>query len=322
MGVMVSISCITYNHEKYIADAIEGFLMQKTNFEYEILIHDDASTDRTPEIIREYQKKYPDIIKPILQSENKMSKGVRRVGYRYNVTRAQGKYIAVCEGDDFWTSEHKLQKQVDFMESHPECTMCFHAAKIVKEDGKEEIGEIRLFNESKFWPKDKLFYGAGRTNATASIMYRKEYLENPPDFFFKSPVGDTPLALILSYKGRVAYIDEYMSNYRVGVPVSWNSRIHDKKDKYIETMKGILGMLDEFNQYSNYIYDEDIKRRKLEIEVAILKKEDIGKLNFLRHPKVKLYINDYSKAKKMKFYMQVMFPKLYRDLARKIKKEK
>ena len=105
--ILVSICCITYNHEDYIADAIEGFLMQKTDFKYEVLIHDDASTDRTAEIIRKYERKFPNLIKPIYQTENQHSKGIK-VG-KYNIERALGKYIALCEGDDYWVDPCKLQ---------------------------------------------------------------------------------------------------------------------------------------------------------------------------------------------------------------------
>ena len=128
-GILVSIDCTTYNHGKYISDALDSFLMQNTNFKYEILVHDDASTDDTPKIIKEYESIYPDLIKPIYQKENQYSKGLRVSGI--NLRRARGKYIAVCEGDDYWIDPYKLQKQVDYMESHPECSMCTHAAYIV-----------------------------------------------------------------------------------------------------------------------------------------------------------------------------------------------
>lgn len=119
---LVSISCITYNHEKYIRDCLEGFLMQKTNFQYEILIHDDASTDNTQTIIREYQAHFPDIIKPILQVDNKYSQG--KNVFKINNDRALGKYIALCEGDDFWCDPQKLQVQCDFMEANPDFSFC------------------------------------------------------------------------------------------------------------------------------------------------------------------------------------------------------
>ena len=100
--IILSIHCLTYNHEKYIAEAIDSFLMQKTNFKFEILIHDDASTDRTVDIIKKYQQKYPEIIKPIFQTENQYSKGVNKINYKFNFIRSKGKYIALCEGDDYW----------------------------------------------------------------------------------------------------------------------------------------------------------------------------------------------------------------------------
>lgn len=120
---IVSICCITFNHEKYIRDAIEGFLMQKTLFPFEILIHDDASTDRTSYIIREYEEKFPDVIKPIYQTENQYSKGIS-ISATYQFPRARGKYIAMCEGDDYWTDPLKLQKQVDFLEKNPMFVLC------------------------------------------------------------------------------------------------------------------------------------------------------------------------------------------------------
>lgn len=114
---LVSICCLAYNHEKYISECLDGFLMQKVDFDFEILIHDDASTDNTAEIIKIYQTKYPEIIKPIYQKENQYSKGVSPT-FKYNFPRSKGKYIAMCEGDDYWTDPFKLQKQVDFLETH------------------------------------------------------------------------------------------------------------------------------------------------------------------------------------------------------------
>ena len=134
---LVSIVSLTYNHEKFIRRALESFIMQKTNFEYEIIIHDDASTDNTQQIIREYKKKYPEIIKPILQEENQKSKGsgiVTKTAY----SAARGKYIALCEGDDYWTDPLKLQKQVEFLENNIEYVGCYHKAQLIN-----EIDELR-----------------------------------------------------------------------------------------------------------------------------------------------------------------------------------
>jgi glycosyltransferase involved in cell wall biosynthesis len=124
---LVSICCLTFNHEAFVRQCLDGFLMQKTDFDIEILVHDDASTDNTQSILREYESKYPDKIFPLYETENKYSNGYKgRMDIVFNYARARGKYIASCEGDDYWTDPQKLQKQVDFMESHPDYSVCFH----------------------------------------------------------------------------------------------------------------------------------------------------------------------------------------------------
>ena len=124
---LVSICCLTYNHEPFIRQCLDGFLMQNTDFGVEILIHDDASTDNTPGILKEYADRYPDKIFPLFETENKYSHGYKgRMDIVFNYARAKGKYIATCEGDDYWTDPDKLQKQVNFMEAHPEYSVCFH----------------------------------------------------------------------------------------------------------------------------------------------------------------------------------------------------
>lgn len=139
---LVTISCITYNHESYIRDAIEGFLHQITSFPIEILIHDDASTDGTASIIREYEQEYPGLILPIYQSENQYSRGVR-ISPTYQFPRARGKYIALCEGDDYWTDPLKLQKQVDFLDKHSEYSLCCGGYEILDVN----TGEMRVVNK-------------------------------------------------------------------------------------------------------------------------------------------------------------------------------
>ena len=123
---LVSICCLTYNHAQFIRKCLDGFLMQETDFQIEILIHDDCSTDCTIEIIEEYTAKYPELIFPLYEEENQYSRGGAGKMDLYNYRRARGKYIAYCEGDDYWTNPLKLQKQVDFMEANPEYSVCFH----------------------------------------------------------------------------------------------------------------------------------------------------------------------------------------------------
>lgn len=133
---MVSICCITYNHVSYISKALDGFLNQKTNFPIEILIHDDASTDGTEEIIKKYTSKYPNIIFPVLQKENKYSSGIP-INASFNFPRARGKYIAMCEGDDYWIDENKLQWQIDFLEKNTDVAACTHEVLVNNDTGKD-----------------------------------------------------------------------------------------------------------------------------------------------------------------------------------------
>ncbi|MFR5732241.1 MAG: glycosyltransferase family 2 protein [Clostridium sp.] len=128
-GIMVSVCCITYNQASYIRDALEGFVNQQTDFAYEVLIHDDASSDGTAEIIREYAEQYPDLIFSILQTENQYSKGLTNVSGTFNFPRARGKYIAMCEGTTTGPMMPKLQKQVDYLEANPGCSLCFPQRK-------------------------------------------------------------------------------------------------------------------------------------------------------------------------------------------------
>ena len=172
---LVSICCITYNHSQFIRKCLDGFLMQKTDFPIEILIHDDCSTDGTTEIIREYEAKYPDLIFPLYEEENQYQQGKAGEIDFYNYHRARGKYIAYCEGDDYWTNPLKLQKQVDFMETNPEYSVCFHnfqiydvrnakwskpsykQGKILQIGGEDISTEIFLHNANYGQPLTMLF---------------------------------------------------------------------------------------------------------------------------------------------------------------------
>ena len=257
---MVSINCITYNHEKYIADAIESFLMQKTNFNYEILIYDDASTDKTADIIREYETKYPGLIKPIYQTENQYSKGVKTINFTFR--RAEGKYIAVCEGDDYWTDPYKLQKQVDYMEKHPECSMCVHAAYRVLPDKTKLKLHLRPNRGNKvFTVEEVIQQGDGGLFATNSILFPAVFSTNRPYFYEKAPVGDYPLAIYLALQGIVYYIDEFMSAYRVGVKGSWSSMMSSANiETRVAFNEAIANMLNEINRYTEYKYDSTIRK--------------------------------------------------------------
>ena len=172
---LVSINCMTYNHKAFIRQCLDGFMMQKCSFDFEVLIHDDASTDGTQDIIREYEVKYPDIIKPIYQKENQYSKGIDP-SLKYNAPRVKGKYIALCEGDDYWTDPYKLQKQVDFLESHPDYVMCSHRFNQYIQDKNLLEEEKNLTFQGADYDLKNLIGGKWLTQ-TLTVMYRRSALD-------------------------------------------------------------------------------------------------------------------------------------------------
>jgi glycosyltransferase involved in cell wall biosynthesis len=269
--ILVSILCITYNHIDYISKAIDGFLKQKTDFCYEIIIHDDASTDKTAEIVLGYAKRYPDLIKTIIQKENQKSKGVK-IFATYLFPAAAGKYIALCEGDDYWTNPLKLQRQVDFMKSNPSCSMCFHAADVIDVRTDRKIGVIRPFKKTNILPSEKLFFGGGNDVPTASILFLKKFVKDLPGFYFECPVGDHPLALLLSHHGKIGYIDHVMSVRTMWVPDSWNTRFISAKDdvKRISHIRAIIKLLVDYDIYTDHRYRIQIRKRIMSGEIEIL----------------------------------------------------
>lgn len=269
--IMVSIECTSYNHEDFIAEALDSMLMQKTNFAYEILIHDDASTDRTAEIIRSYEQRYPNIIKSICQTENQYSKGV--LVELFNLERASGKYIAVCEGDDYWTDPEKLQRQVDYMEAHPECSMCVHAAERVSAVTKKIVSSIRPSQKDRIFSVEEVIEGGGELFATNSILYSRKKIPEMPEYYLNATIGDYPLVICGALNGTVYYMDRNMSAYRVEVKGSWTDvQVSDveKKQKHLQE---VADMLDEINAYTHFKYDKVINRTKKRDRFYILLKQ-------------------------------------------------
>lgn len=211
--IVVSICCLAYNHAPYIRQCLEGFVMQKCDFAFEVLVHDDASTDKTAEIIKEYQNKYPGIIKPIYQTENKYSKGVK-VTTELQFPRAKGKYIAICEGDDYWTDPYKLQKQVDFLEANPDFVLTSSNAKIIDFEGNLiKENKLDIF-ENTIYSKDDLKNGAFLL--TLTLCFRNKLIKEFPKEFYKVKNSDIFLISILGKYGKGYFsTDIKHSVYRV-----------------------------------------------------------------------------------------------------------
>ena len=233
MEPLVSICCITYNHEKYIADAIESFLMQEVDFPYEIIVHDDASMDNTQKIIKEYESRYPELIKTILQTENQYSKGfqLQRIFAEY----ASGKYLAICEGDDYWTDPHKLQKQIDFLEANVDCIATAHNVRVIDECGllvDDKKHCYKAYPSHTFTLRDAEYFGL--PGQMASLVFRNIWpsinIDMKELYFSCSGNGDQKLAILLTLHGDIFCFADIMADHRkvISGGTSWSAENHGK----------------------------------------------------------------------------------------------
>ncbi len=289
IDIAVSICCLVYNHKDYIRQALDSFLMQKTNFKFEILINDDCSTDGSTEIIREYEAKYPDIIKPLYHEENQYSKSTRTgnmMSILFNFPRVRGKYVAMCEGDDFWTDSHKLQKQFDIMERHPDCAFTAHTVRCANEKGEILKETIPLKNDVSvgMLTSKEAISGICRLPymfQTSSYFFRAEYLPEmigqTPEFFEYSSSMDVLFMLYFSSKGKVYFSDEEMSCYRLqstsSIMSALNQKDKAKNQKLINHYTNHLKSLRAYDEYTNKQYQESIgfAIRKAEYHLMLLK---------------------------------------------------
>lgn len=252
--VLVSIKCMVYNHEPYLRQCLDGFVMQKTNFRFEAIVHDDASTDGTQDIIREYEKKYPDIIKPIYEVENQYRKGTLRA-IMDNAVSESSKYIAICEGDDYWTDPYKLQKQVDYMEAHPDCSLVCSRTAMYSEKQKRIIGEKYWYNHNQKLKTKEIIRRGGGAIPTVSVIYRKEIKDYYPEYCKRCATGDHPLQLMSAVKGYVFYLNDLTCVYRVHNSQSWIGRQKRRvaDTARLKTLHSIIDMLKGFaKDYPQY----------------------------------------------------------------------
>jgi len=221
---MVSILAITYNHEKWIARALDSFVSQKTNFKFEILVHDDASTDSTPDIIREYVRLYPDLIRPIFQVKNQYSVG--NIPHLFVTEMAKGNYLAFCECDDFWNDPYKLQKQVDLLEAYPECSMCVAYTETIDLIEGEEI--LRGVSGAEYPNRDLNFDDIFTLMPSLSTyLLRAECFNKAKKWFGNIVFLDKTLLFIMADIGPIKVLPEVVSahlNQDSGVWTSLNAR--------------------------------------------------------------------------------------------------
>lgn len=307
--VMVSIICLAYNNEPYIAQTLEGFVGQRTEYKFEVLINDDASTDRTADIIRKYEQKYPHIIKPVYQTENQYSKcgkGIKNLTM-FLIEKAEGKYFAFCEGDDYWNSADKIQKQISYMEVHPECTLCIHNAIVVNEQGKIR-GAFHIVKNDREVACDEVIRGGGEFCATNSIVGQMKLAKNPPDYLLKNGL-DYTWQIYLASRGTTYCFKDYMSVYRSGVQGSWTDRMKKNPGAFSGIYERINQMLDEFNIQTGGHYLKSVEDRKLYNKCVICHINRDSKS--FKNEDIKNWVRERNLIFRIKLYFWILCPRLY-----------
>jgi len=294
--MMVSINCVTYNHEYCLEEALDSFLRQETDFAFEILIHDDVSTDGTADIMRKYEHKYPTIVKPIYQTENQFQKNINPMSLLYK--KVQGKYMAFCDGDDFWTDKEKLRLQVAQMEEHPDVDLSFHPVRelIV---GREGAVVSRHAEYNKLFTPREVILNGGEFCPTGSLMFRSSLLPELPDWFKEMIPGDYPMQIVASMKGGALYIDNCMAIYRIGEKGAWSNlaKEDDRKKKLgLDNLHRMLTRIDKYlgyefhEEFQKLMYDSTynfIKVRRVDVEI---RREVFRKNSFVLKDKLAWYL--------------------------------
>ena len=250
----VSVLMITYNQEHYIAQALDSILTQHVNFDYEIVIGEDCSTDRTRSIVLDYQQRYPYRIRVLLPETNL---GMMR-NFMATYTACTGEYVAILEGDDFWTSPHKLQKQVDFLDNKPDFAICFHNSLILSEIDSRSGDQLCRPEQKEVATLEDLLHE--NFIPTLTVMFRNRLFGRFPDWFAELKYGDWPLHLLNAQFGKIGYLNESMAMYRVHGGGAASGAVGDI-DRYLRNIDGIIEVYERFNAFFAYRYDDIIRKR-------------------------------------------------------------
>jgi len=306
-AVTVSIICLTYNHEKYIAQAVNSFLAQKTSFDYEIVIHDDASNDRTAEILKELAAQFPEKVRLIAQKENQYSKFGFSSVLKTALDAASGEYFAFCEGDDYWCDDSKLQVQVDILKQTG-VGMCFHPAAELKNN--EILTPDTAGYSNKFYSASDLIRKDFHFVQTSSIVFSRRALNHLSyDIISRSPVADVIIRIAATVETGAIAIPIIGSVYRVMSEGSWSSTMKNN-DNFLKYIRKMLSTIDELNTYYKDKLSSDFEYYKYMFVMAVVRGVNVslkdkliivGSLNakyrsycylsiFLRLPKVHVYV--------------------------------
>lgn len=269
----VSVVVITYNQERYLAQALESALAQRVNFEYEIVVGEDCSTDGTRAVLMDFYRRYPDRIVPLLRERN--------IGGSKNsmATRAtcRGEYIAMLAGDDYWIADDKLQKQADFLDAHPDWVICCSRGRILDEAGTHEYPSVHPSIPAGEYTVNDLLQG--NFILTCTVMYRRESVGEVPDWLPKRTLGDWPLYAIIATKGKIHLMDEATATYRVHAGAVWSTQpLHHRLGECVR-------MLADLDGHLKFRYTDTIRRTiaRHHWEMATLAQQQGERMETMKH---------------------------------------
>jgi len=305
---VVDIVMPTYNHERFVAQAIESVLAQKTDFQYRLYIADDCSTDGTQAIIKHYAQKHPNRISAVFSPHNIGILHEDRLSIKV-LKLCKARYVALLEGDDFWTDESKLQRQVDFLEGHPNFAISFHNATVIYEDGSKETRNFHPPNQPAVRSLEDLILD--NFIQTNTIMFRRGLFGDFPDWFYSLKLGDWPMHILNAQHGKIGYIDEVMAAYRVHDKGYWTSM--DLSVKLFEIIK----MLDNIDVYLDHKYRRQVRAARAKwYNQIVWVCYDQGELNVDRHHLGKMfrYCGSQERRGLISLLLRRHAPAVYRSL--------
>ena len=303
----VSIICNTYNQVEYIKDALEGFVRQKTNFNFEVLVHDDASTDGTQDIIKLYESNYPKIIKGYYENENQYSKHNGMIS-KIQRGRVTGRFVALCEGDDYWIDENKLQKQYEFLTQHPEYAMCATYAKVIDARNNAELKSTFERADRDISINELIAEENGRIFPTVSVFMRSDVYLHVSSWRYAFPIGDSPAFIDAALQGKVRLMSDTTCVYRLYANNSWTNRMQDISS-FVSFKNKMIHAFELFNLETNQLYNDSVKYRIKEALFSIAVKTNDYKT--VRKSEYRPFYNKISQKNKISLWLRFYFPRMF-----------
>lgn len=310
MNKELTVIVMTYNHKDYIEKAIDSILAQNTNIDYDILIHDDLSDDGTYEILLKKQKQFPNKIRIIRQDTRKfLIDGFNMMIYKYVVPHIESKYVAYCDGDDYWCDDNKLQKQFDFMKNHDDYSMCFHNAYQLKKDGDmsskwfmDEEGDVDM----PFIIDDK----PGIHIATSSIFLKSEVFKDFSDWRKSYPVEDIPMYMTAALYGKIHRFKDIMCVYRQFASGSWSSQNIDNRKRNIRHLEDMKTSIVSFDKQTNNKYHDLVIKQieSFEFRIALINDD----FKTIYDKKYRRFIQRMSKKERLALIVKYRLPRIYK----------